>query len=112
VLTQGRDDVVGVRPSLVVFGLIHPQYFSTRINQQRSWDGQGLRGDRRRRTGVETRVAQAEGVGHLECSIREHCGAESMLAMSLCDRSRGVGADRQDRHAPLVEFGPKFFPSP
>jgi hypothetical protein len=35
-----------------------------------------------------------------------------MLAMSLCDRSRGVGADRQDRHAPLVEFGPEFFPSP
>ena len=109
---QGREDVIWIRSSLVVLRLVHPQHPPISIHQQGRRDGQGLRCDRRRRARVDAFVAEAEAVGHLELAVREHRGAESVLAVSLGELVRGVRADRQDPNATLVEFGPEFFPSP
>ena len=57
-------------------------------------------------------VAQAETVGDLQLSIREHRGDESVPAVPLGEFVRGVRADRQDFDAARVELGPEFFPSP
>ena len=67
---------------------------------------------RRRRARVPALVAQPETISHLELSVRQHGGTESVFLVSLREFAGGVGAQCQDLHATLVEFWPEFFPSP
>jgi len=102
---------LGARAALIVCGDIHPQHLAVGIHEHGGRYRQRLDlvpGIAR----MGPLVSQPERVRHPQCPIREHRGLQPVNASARADFFGVIGADREHLNAALIEFVPKFFPSP
>ena len=58
---------------------------------------------------MESRVAQAKGICHVQCLIRQHTRLYAMHVSTFCDFFGCVGTYSNHLHTTLIEFSAQFF---
>jgi hypothetical protein len=108
-LLKGGKDILGLRATLVVLGLVHPANHATGIGQDRGGDGQP---GQTRRPGMDLLVSQPIEIRDFEAPVGEHGGLQLVLLVPFENLRGAVGADRDDLDLTFVKLRPEFLPSP